>query len=160
MRALALPLALWSAVPGVQWCPVGWADVGLECFAECSIERPTGSGGCGAVGAQACAGAARGCPAGMAACGLEPCGADAGTADGPPGGRAYCLSGPAGGDGIPPVPLDSAPPIAILPASDWGGVPAEETERPAVRAEARPPAPATLAVPRIRAPPGPASTTC
>ena len=156
MRALALPLALWSAVPGVQWCQVGWAEVSLECFAECSIEGPDGSAG----GAGACADAARGCPAGVAACGLEPCGADAETADGPPGGRAYCLSGPAGGDGITPVPLDASPPVAFLPASDWGRAPAEEAEPPAVRTEPRPPPPATLAVPRIRAPPAPGSTTC
>jgi hypothetical protein len=161
LRVLALPLALWSAVPGVQWCPVGWAEVSLECFAECTIERPTEDKACSAVAESspaACDGSARGCTAGVAECGLAPCGAD--DSGEPPGGRAYCLSGPLGGDGIPPVPLDASPPLATLPVSDWSGAPAEEAERPAVREVARPPTPATGAVPRIRAPPEPGSTTC
>lgn len=159
LRALALPLALWSAIPGVQWCQVGWAEVSLECFAECSIERPDRSVG-EACAPAVCDGSARGCPAGMPACGLAPCGSATEPSEAPPAGRAYCLSGPAGGDAIPPVPLDASPPLAILPAAGWAAMPATVAWHPLAQATARPPRPAGGAVPRIRAPPRSGSTTC
>lgn len=161
MRALALPLALWSAIPGVQWCSVGWADVRLECFAECSIERSEDPGSpCPAGAGGSCGVEAQGCPAGLAECALGPCNADGGSSEGLPGGRAYCLSGPTGGDAVPPVPLDAAPPLAIVPSADWDETPADGVERPIERTVARPPTPAIGAVPRIRAPPESGSTTC
>lgn len=156
LRVLALPIALWSAVPGVQWCAVGWADVSLECFAECTVERPD----CSAGEAAACDGSALGCLAGVAACGLEPCASDAEPAEAPAGGRAYCLSGPAGGDAIPTVPPDASPPLAILPASGWAVRPVSDAGQPLAQATARPPRPSSGAVPRIRAPPETGSTTC
>lgn len=170
-RVIALPLALWSTVPGIQWCRVGWAEVRLECFAACSIEKsdcPPGRCGPGAAPAQKCPEApdtctpprcgmgdipATGCPAGVSACALDPCGPVGDTTDGLPGGRAYCLSGPSGGDGVPPIQPDAGHPMAVLPPTRATATPDTGAERPQVFAVASPPVPATGAVPRIRAPP-------
>lgn len=47
LPTLFLPLALWSALPQVQWCAASWAEVTPECFVACAVARP--STGCAAA---------------------------------------------------------------------------------------------------------------
>src|SRR5205814_5475029 len=48
LLAAALPLALWSAVPGIHWCPLGWSDVSehlADCLSSAAILN-VGTPGC------------------------------------------------------------------------------------------------------------------
>jgi len=177
-RVIALPLALWSTVPGIQWCRVGWAEVRAECFVACSIEPsgcPQNPGGAAASPTEgspeasaACppspcgpgAIAANGCPAGSGTCTLGPCDPGGDSGEWPAGGRAYCLSGPSGGDGVPPLPPGAGPPVAVVPATILRGTPDTGAARPMVFTVASPSVPTAGAVPRIRAPPLTRLTTC
>ena len=156
---LTLPLALWSAVPGVQWCPLGWAEVRPECFATCASPAQVvvaGSDGC-------CERACDAVPERRATpCPDEAACATDGEAD-YPGGRAYCLAGPSGGDGLPlasPVAPDAAGPAAVLPIADALAVAPVRAERPVDAPASHPPASPIGAVPRSRAPPPAGRTTC
>jgi hypothetical protein len=161
--ALALPLALWSAVPGVQWCPLGWAEVSPACYVACvspaaildvgtkrCCERscPASQGHCAADASDSCP-----VQAGPFACG--PDAPDSAPADRYPGGRAYCLGGPSGGDGLAPGTLeapDASGPGAALPAEAAVARPGS-VACPVVAALTRPPPSPIGAVPRGRAPP-------
>jgi len=99
--ALNVAIALWSAVPGIQWCSVSWADVTDECLVSCATsEAFAGGERCGP------------CPAEGTACDTdtEPRASE----------RAFCLHGPVGGSAISPAsPLDDATdPSASTPADD------------------------------------------
>ena len=94
-------IALWSAVPGIQWCSVSWAEVTDECLVSCATaEAFAPEAGCGP------------CPAEGAACDAdtEPRASE----------RAFCLHGPVGGSGISPgSPLaNTDDPSASTPADD------------------------------------------
>jgi hypothetical protein len=149
-----LPLALWSAVPGVRWCPLGWDEVRAECFVARTAVVEAGTPGC----------CERACGETEALCGDPDAGQNCTApplASEFPGGRAYCLGGPAGGDGVPPVAalLDSPVLSALLPDA----IPATLPERatcPAVVAATHPPPSPVGAVPRERAPPGSGSISC
>jgi len=161
--ALALPLALWSAVPGVQWCPLGWAEVTPACALACvspAAILDVGSGGCcerSCPTSQApCAtGDSDSCPiqAGPSACGTET--SDSVPDDPYPGGRAYCLGGPSGGDGLAPGTLeapDASGPAAVPPPETDIARPAPGACRVAAALAHPPPSPVG-ANPRSRAPP-------
>jgi len=160
---LALPLALWSAVPGVQWCPLGWAEVRPECFASCTSPAAildVGTRGCCERSCTtlptSCAGdASDACPiqAGPFECG--PGAPESAPDDRYPGGRAYCLGGPSGGDGLAPGTLeayDASGPAAVLPAEADVARPVP-VACPVVAEIAHPPPSPIGAVPRGRAPP-------
>ena len=161
--ALILPVALWSAVPGVQWCPLGWAEVPPECFVACVSPATilnVGSPGC----CEESCGAVASCPP-RETCGAEESGPLEGTnPDAPyPGGRAFCLSGPSGGEGVPrgaEVAPDSPGRVAVLPPVILGADLPKRSTFPVVGALPHPPPAPTGAVPRGRAPPGFGGTTC
>ena len=161
--ALALPLAVWSAVPGVQWCPLGWTEVSPACYVACVSPAAILD-----VGTRGCC--ERSCPSSQTSCAggaLDDCPIQAGPfACGPgasdyapdnryPGGRAYCLGGPSGGNGLAPGTLeapDASGPAAVLPAEAGVAHPAR-VMCPVVAALAHPPPSPIGAVPRGRAPP-------
>jgi hypothetical protein len=152
---LVLPLALWSVVPGIRWCSLGWEEVRPECFSSCAVAE---------VVTAPCPAADASCPAVAAP---EGCCGDAGSCDAAPAteypsGRAFCLGGPAGGNGVSSVsPVPDAPgPAAILPHAPAITV-ARALERRAFRTVVvhPPPSPAG-AVPRTRAPPESVAITC
>ena len=161
--ALALPLALWSAVPGVQWCPLGWAEVTPACVVACvspaaildvgtrgCCERscPTSQSSCAVDASDACP-----IQAGPFACGSET--SESAPDDRYPGGRAYCLGGPSGGHGLAPGTLeapDASGPAAVLPDEPDVARPVG-VACPVVAALAHPPPSPIGAVPRGRAPP-------
>lgn len=94
---LALPLALFAAMPSVQWCSGPWVPLTDEQFAACLASEFTG------------------CTA-TVACSLPSCGAstespssDPAAADAP---RAFCVGSPAGGFGLRPTPGDASSPHA------------------------------------------------
>jgi hypothetical protein len=173
--AVMVPLALWSIVPGIRWCPLGWDEVRAECFTACSardLVMEAGSEGCCE---RACAPGAspllRGDPdAGEGrAAQLPLCGdPDAGEscsapANEYPGGRAFCLGGPSGGDAVPPI-APHAPDLTALAATLPGAAVAmalpERAACPVAVTAMRPPPAPTGAVPRGRAPPGTDGITC
>src|SRR5258705_7401522 len=138
---LALPLALWTALPAVQWCTLRWDQVRLECFARCERTTPAvapcarAAGGCplAAASGSAPCGAAESCAAHGHAAGIHAtapaqaaCPLSARWAPGlkrpasPAHGRAYCLGAPNGGLALrasAPSP-DPAGTISALAATD------------------------------------------
>ena len=87
-------LALWSAVPAIEWCSVSWAEVTDECIVSCAV-------------AEGQSPIARGtCPADGSPCGPEPRASE----------RAFCLHGPVGGSGVSPASVldDIDAPLAAL----------------------------------------------
>jgi len=161
--ALALPLALWSAVPGVQWCPLGWAEVTPACVVACvspAAILDVGTRGCCERSCPTSQGsravdASDACPiqAGPFACG--PGASETAPDDRYPGGRAYCLGGPSGGDGLAPGILeapDASVPAAVLPPEADVACPVT-VACPVVAALVHPPPSPIGAVPRGRAPP-------
>ncbi|HKQ59371.1 MAG TPA: hypothetical protein VJY35_16020 [Candidatus Eisenbacteria bacterium] len=161
---LVLPLALWSVVPGIRWCSLGWEDVRPECFTSCAVAEvvtapcPAADASCPAAAApEGCCGDPESCDAAAGASS-----SDAAPATEYPGGRAFCLGGPSGGNGVTSVsPVPDAPgPSAILPHTPAITV-AHALERRAFRTVVvhPPPSPAG-AVPRTRAPPESVAITC
>lgn len=156
--ALILPLALWSAVPRLEWCPIGWAEVRPDCFAACAGDADPAR--CEAGRAQPPCDP--GCTPSVRAA-EPPSPLDSAPADAYPGGRAYCLGGPSGGDGLLPFTPDAPNAsefVAVLPPA--APAPAILTLRTRlVIAEALYPRPSPVgAVPRVRAPPSISRNNC
>ena len=121
-----MPLALWAALPAVQWCPVAWQQActpgGMECPppahmpvacsmapVDCPAMNPTircdgdDRGGCGTAAA---------CP--MAAQQVHPV---AGSTPAPPH-RVLCVRGPNGGVSLAAYSVQLEPGfVLVLPAS-------------------------------------------
>jgi hypothetical protein len=152
--ALVLPLALWSVVPGIRWCSLGWEEIRPECFTSCAVAE---------VVTAPCPAAASSCPA-AADVAPEACGGDPECCDAPPeypGGRAFCLGGPSGGNGVSSVsPVPGAPgPAAIVPRASAIAVTHVPERRVASTTVVHPPPTPAGAVPHARAPPEPGSIT-
>jgi hypothetical protein len=162
LASLALPFALWSAVPAVAWCPSECDRIDPECLARCEIVSSPET--CGSFDSQ-CDGMspaeserdACGVESATSMCPLAACPNrdDPGASSPCPHGRAYCLDDPNGGAGVRPIAPRVLPGwtmVAVLTASLDLDAPARGPHA-APEADARPPTRAWRILPPTRAPP-------
>lgn len=156
----ALPVALWTAVPAVRWCPPGWKQACAAALLRCSAMRapgcPGAETGCPLAAARIPAQAGDGCPA-ASGCPMARATPASGQSRREPfrNGGAFCVGDPNGGAALrahaPHLePASSLP--AIVPDS-WTG-PGVCTLVDAVpQLASRPPPRPWLRRPPARAPP-------
>ena len=135
----ALPLALWAAVPTLQFCSIRWDQVRPECVRACATEDRA----CAAVPADRACGA--GCTTSAPACG-EACAPH----------RAYCPGGPNGGAGVRPHPprlRDLTPVPTVFAAAHELASPPREVRRVIPQLAVRPPPRFWITRPPVRGPP-------
>jgi len=158
----ALPIALWAALPLVQWCPRDLRAGGVDCLLVAALpapitHRPHASAVAPSSGCERRAARADDC-VGEAACPLashEHDGQDGRHQEYPCQGGTFCVSAPNGGAGVRPHSPRVDSPIA-LPA-----IAAAEIQVPLPRvamrftpeAAARPPTRAAWRPPPVRGPP-------
>lgn len=136
---LALPLALFSAMPSVEWCYAPRVPLTPEAFAACLASEFTGCTAEVECGAASCAAAddSPSCPPSLACEDAvrvkegEPCavgsasenspGADAAPDPALPD-RAFCVGGPAGGPGLRPSLDDDSRPLGDALATSLADV--------------------------------------
>jgi hypothetical protein len=171
-----LPVALWAAVPAVQWCPFGWSRACAAPFPRCpNVAAATAT--CGMPAAAACGADAGTCmaawagePDGRAAANGEP---DARAADPAPSCplmtarlareagrgtrpvRAFCLGDPNGGAGMrthaPAFGHEMGPAVGAVVASL--AAPPRLVTSPVPQRASRPPEHPWSRRPPARAPP-------
>jgi hypothetical protein len=173
---LAAPLALWAALPALQFCHFGWDQLQPECVLAMSIDVApapnatestcdTHPNGDTSEPAGTPCSASTGCPFApenqrSTAVSLTHCARvdeDArASSPAPHRGRAYCLGGPNGGTGVRPRPprliVGPAPP-SILIASTAIANPPREIRRIAPQLAVRPPPRIWITRPPVRGPP-------
>ena len=115
---LALPLALFSAVPSVEWCYAPRVPLTPEAFAACLASEFTGCTAEVECGDASCAAAndSPSCPPSLACedAVRAPEGEPSAEPNGPE--RAFCIGNPVGGFGVRPSPDDDSRPLAVAPA--------------------------------------------
>ncbi len=151
MGRFALPLALWAAVPTLQFCRVAWDETRPECLegvpaAEVEIVRHAMAPPCAA----ACPSADRSC---AAACPSD----ETGTCPArPPAHRTYCPGGPNGGAGVrphaPEIRVQAPEPILFAAAGEVISPP-RAIQRVVTQLAVRPPPRLWITCPPVRGPP-------
>jgi hypothetical protein len=151
----ALPIALWAAIPAIQWCPNG-AEVMIECLVL--DPDPALAAVCtSSCDPRACSPAPNACAttAEGPACGSACDDAPSPVESPPASGSAFCLDDPSGGNGVRPMPLEVDQPDtpAITLAAIVTPEPPPAHRMRASETQARPPTESHRPLPPARAPP-------
>jgi hypothetical protein len=145
---LALPFALWAAIPAMSWCSIGWDDVRTERIVRCAVgaaamECTPQQGACDASACERMA-------ADVA------CDADPTSEPSYPGGRAWCLDDTNGGTGVrveTPRVLPGWTILAVVTTALETTPPPASPIHDTPSHDARPPTDAPRRLPPSRAPP-------